>query len=145
MQHLQFEETDVSDEVDSSAASVNDLNYSVDHEPQVSCKDAIIHCLFRSFMMKHKGMWGPILVPVPEGDSRFCPIKCKMPPTNVCNRTSTTQCFQCMYHPIAFHSEFMGEIMYLHQALKQDDSAELKIDVFKKVNDHTDQKHWKLI
>ncbi len=30
-----------------------------------------------------------------------------------------------MCHPIAFHAEMMGNIMYFHHALKQDDSAEL--------------------
>ncbi len=35
--------------------------------------------------------------------------------------------------------------MYLHQALKQDDSAEFIKAVVKEVNDHTTQKHWKVI
>jgi len=50
-----------------------------------------------------------------------------------------------MRHPIAFHAEMMGDIMYLHQALKQDDSAEFIKAVVKEVNDHTTQKHWKVI
>ncbi len=52
---------------------------------------------------------------------------------------------ECMQHPIAFHAEMMGEIMYFHQALKQDDSAEFIKAVVKEVNDHAEQKHWKVI
>ncbi len=44
---------------------------------------------------------------------------------------------ECMWHPIAFHAEMMGDIMYLHQALKQDDSAEFIQAVVKEINDHT--------
>ncbi len=54
---------------------------------------------------------------------------------------------ECMHHSIAFHAELMGNIMYLHQALEQDDSAEFIKDVVvvKEVNDHIEQKHWRLM
>ena len=29
-----------------------------------------------------------------------------------------------MQNPVSFHAEMMGDIMYLHQALKQQDSAQ---------------------
>jgi hypothetical protein len=29
-----------------------------------------------------------------------------------------------MHHPIAFHAEMMGDIMYFHQALQQPDAGE---------------------
>ncbi len=32
-----------------------------------------------------------------------------------------------MRHPIAFHAEMNGDIMYLHQALRQDDAADLSM------------------
>ncbi len=46
-----------------------------------------------------------------------------------------------MRHPTTCHAEMMGDIMYLHQALKQEDSAEFVKAVVKEVNDHTEQNH----
>ncbi len=51
----------------------------------------------------------------------------------------------CMRHPIAFLSEMMGDIMYLHQALCQPDAREFVEAVIKEVNSHIDNNHWKLI
>ncbi len=51
----------------------------------------------------------------------------------------------CMHHPIAFLSEMMGDVMYLHQALHQPDSREFVEAVIKEVNGHIDNYHWKLI
>ncbi len=39
----------------------------------------------------------------------------------------------------------MGDIMYLHQALRQPDAREFVKAVIKKVNGHIDNNHWKLI
>ena len=50
-----------------------------------------------------------------------------------------------MCHPIAYHAEMMGDIMYLHQALKQHDSCKFVKAIIKKVNSHVDEKHWELI
>ncbi len=50
-----------------------------------------------------------------------------------------------MWQPIAFHAEMIGDIMYLHQALKQDDYAEFIKAAVKESHDHTEQKHWKVI
>ncbi len=52
---------------------------------------------------------------------------------------------ECLQHPIDFHAEMMRDIMCLNQALKQDDSVEFIKTVVKEVNDHTAQKHWKVI
>ncbi len=51
----------------------------------------------------------------------------------------------CMRHPIAFLAEMMGDVMYLHQALRQPDSREFVEAVIKEVNGHVDNNHWKLI
>jgi hypothetical protein len=51
----------------------------------------------------------------------------------------------CMRHPIAFLAEMMGDVMYLHQALRQPDSKEFVEAVIKEVNSHVDNDHWKLI
>ncbi len=51
----------------------------------------------------------------------------------------------CMRHPIAFLAEMIGDVMYLHQALRQPDSREFVEAVIKKVNGHVDNDHWKLI
>ncbi len=51
----------------------------------------------------------------------------------------------CMRHPIAFLAEMMGDVMYLHQALRQPDSKEFVEAVIKEVNGHVDNNHWKLI
>jgi hypothetical protein len=50
-----------------------------------------------------------------------------------------------MRHPIAFLAEMMGDVMYLHQALRQPDSKEFVEAVIKEVNGHIDNDHWKLI
>jgi hypothetical protein len=51
----------------------------------------------------------------------------------------------CMHHPIAFLAEMMGDVMYLHQALRQPDSMEFMEAVIKEVNGHVNNNHWKLI
>ncbi len=43
-----------------------------------------------------------------------------------------------MRNPIAFHTEMMGDIMYLQQVLKQPDVKELVQAVIKEVNGHVD-------
>jgi hypothetical protein len=50
-----------------------------------------------------------------------------------------------MHHPIAFLAELMGDIMYLHQALRQPDSRELMEAVIKEVNGHVERKHWAIV
>jgi hypothetical protein len=50
-----------------------------------------------------------------------------------------------MRHPIAFLAEMMGDIMYLHEALRQPDSREFVEAVIKELNGHIDNDHWKLI
>ncbi len=50
-----------------------------------------------------------------------------------------------MHHPIAFLAEMMGDVMYLHQALRQPDSKEFVEAVIKEVNSHVDNNHCKLI
>jgi hypothetical protein len=47
----------------------------------------------------------------------------------------------CMRHPITFLAEMMGDIMYLHQALRQPDSREFVEAVIKEVNSHVDNNH----
>ena len=41
-----------------------------------------------------------------------------------------------MRHPIAFHAEMMGDIMYFHQALQQPDAGEFVKAVIKEINGH---------
>ena len=50
-----------------------------------------------------------------------------------------------MQRPIVFLSEMMGDIMYLHQALKQPDSRQFVEAIIKEINGHVDQKHWQLV
>jgi len=50
-----------------------------------------------------------------------------------------------MANPIAFHAEMMGDIMYLHQALKQPDAPEFVKAVVKEVNGHIDNHNWELV
>jgi hypothetical protein len=50
-----------------------------------------------------------------------------------------------MRHPIAFHAEMMGDIMYFHQAMQQDDADEFVKAVVKEVNGHIDNNRWQLI
>ena len=50
-----------------------------------------------------------------------------------------------MRSPIAFHAEMMGDIMYFHQAMQQDDADEFVKAVVKEVNGHIDHNRWELI
>ncbi len=50
----------------------------------------------------------------------------------------------CMSHPIAFHAEMMGDIMYLNQALRQPDANQFVEAIIAEVNGHVDNKHWQL-
>jgi hypothetical protein len=50
-----------------------------------------------------------------------------------------------MCHPIVFLAEMMGDIMYLHQVLRQPDAREFVEAVIKEINGHIDNNHWKLI
>jgi hypothetical protein len=43
-----------------------------------------------------------------------------------------------MHHPIEFLAEMMGDIMYLHQALRQPNSREFVEAAIKKVNSRID-------
>jgi hypothetical protein len=52
---------------------------------------------------------------------------------------------ESMSHPIAFHAQMTGDIMYLHQALQQPDAAEFVKAVVKEINGHVDNKNWKII
>ncbi len=47
-----------------------------------------------------------------------------------------------MRHPIAFYAEMNGDIIYLHQALRQDDAADFVRAVVREVNDHVSLNHW---
>ncbi len=49
-----------------------------------------------------------------------------------------------MRHPIAFHVEMMGNIMYLNQALQQPDAAHFVEAVVQEVNGHVNNNHWRL-
>ena len=50
-----------------------------------------------------------------------------------------------MRHPIAFHAEMMGDIMHLHQALKQPDALQFVQAVICEINGHIKNDHWRLI
>jgi hypothetical protein len=49
-----------------------------------------------------------------------------------------------MRNPIAFHTEMMGDIMYLQQALRQPNAKEFVQAVIKEVNGHMDSNNWTL-
>ncbi len=49
-----------------------------------------------------------------------------------------------MRHPVAFHAEMMGDIMYLNQALQQLDAAHFVEAVVQEVNGHVNNNHWRL-
>jgi hypothetical protein len=49
-----------------------------------------------------------------------------------------------MRHPIAFLSEMLGNVMHLHQALRQPGSHQFVDSVIKEINGHVDQKHWEV-
>jgi hypothetical protein len=44
----------------------------------------------------------------------------------------------CMRHPIAFLSKMLGDVMHLHQALRQPDSRQFVDSVIKEINGHVD-------
>jgi hypothetical protein len=48
-------------------------------------------------------------------------------------------------HPIAFHAEIMGDIMYYDQALQRPDAKQFANAVVKEVNGHVNNKHWTLV
>ena len=50
-----------------------------------------------------------------------------------------------MRHPIAFHAEMMGDIMYFQQALKQPDAEQFVHAIVKEVNGHVENNHWELV
>ncbi len=50
-----------------------------------------------------------------------------------------------MRHPIAFHAEMMGDVMYLQQALRQPDASQFVDAVISEVNGHVTNKNWALI
>ena len=50
-----------------------------------------------------------------------------------------------MTDPVAFHAEMMGDIMYLHQALRQTDASEFVKAVVKEVNGHVENHNWELV
>ncbi len=50
-----------------------------------------------------------------------------------------------MRNPITFHAEMMGDIMYLHQALKQKDASQFVDAVIRETNGHVENEHWKLV
>jgi hypothetical protein len=51
---------------------------------------------------------------------------------------------ECMRHPIPFHAEMMGEIMYLNQTLQQPDASYFVKAVVQEVNGHVNNDHWRL-
>jgi hypothetical protein len=62
-----------------------------------------------------------------------------------CLHNSHIDLQDCMRHPFVFVTEMMGDIMYLHQALRQPDARGFVEAVTKEVNVHNNNKHWKLI
>ena len=50
-----------------------------------------------------------------------------------------------MRHPISFHAEMMGDIMYSNQAMKQHDYEDFVKAVVKEVDGHVKAKHWKVL
>jgi hypothetical protein len=51
---------------------------------------------------------------------------------------------ECMWNPIPFHAEMMGDIMYLQQALKQLNAKQLVQAVINEVDGHMDSNNWML-
>jgi hypothetical protein len=47
-----------------------------------------------------------------------------------------------MRHPIAFLAEMMGDVMHLHQALRQPNARQFVDSVVREINGHVDCKHW---
>lgn len=50
-----------------------------------------------------------------------------------------------MCHPIAFHANVMGDIMYFYQALQQPGAAEFVKVLIKEIDDPIKNKRWKLV
>ncbi len=50
-----------------------------------------------------------------------------------------------MRNPVSFHAEMMGDIMYLHQAMKQEDASQFVKAVVRKINGHVENNHWELV
>ena len=50
-----------------------------------------------------------------------------------------------MRHPIAFHAEMIGDVMYYHQSMKQDYAEEFCKAVEKEVSGHIENGHWELV
>ncbi len=50
-----------------------------------------------------------------------------------------------MRNLIAFHAEVTGNIMYLHQALKQKDASQFVDAVVREINGHVENEHWKRV
>jgi hypothetical protein len=50
-----------------------------------------------------------------------------------------------MSNPVAFHAEMMGDIIYLHQALKQRDASQFVDAVVREINGHVENNHWELV
>ena len=50
-----------------------------------------------------------------------------------------------MWNPVAFAAEMMGNTMYFHQAMQQEDSDHFVDAVVKKINGHIDNKSWELV
>jgi len=49
-----------------------------------------------------------------------------------------------MRNPIAFHTEMMGDVMYLQQAIRQSDAKDFVHAFVKEVNGHMDSNNWTL-
>jgi hypothetical protein len=47
-----------------------------------------------------------------------------------------------MRHPFAFLAKMMGDVMHLHQALRQPNARQFVDSVIKEINGHNDCKHW---
>jgi hypothetical protein len=50
-----------------------------------------------------------------------------------------------MRNHVAFHAEMMGDIMYLHEELKQKDASQFVDAVIQKINGHVDNEHWDFV
>jgi hypothetical protein len=47
-----------------------------------------------------------------------------------------------MCHPIAFLAKMMGDVMHLHQALRQPGACQFVNSVIKEINGHINRNHW---
>jgi hypothetical protein len=50
-----------------------------------------------------------------------------------------------MQNPVSFHAKMMGDIMHLHQALKQEDASQFVEAVVREINGHVENNHWELV